>query len=220
MSAVKPPSRILNHLRYVLDKRRLKQRIVPLTVAVIGSTGFTGRHVTIELLRRGHTILGISRTASAIGWHDTPGDRYILCMGAVRQVLLAFKYATKATAIRSSFLIVIGGTGSLIMSRMGHCRFIARSAAHMMKEYREILMKGERENEQQCEQMKHEMTNMDGFVRPAYCPGKRTGEYDVHMQYSLPLPSDIAIRKRMKWKHWTATADQSDDRPVPSYPTI
>ncbi|KAK9329153.1 hypothetical protein V1520DRAFT_344193 [Lipomyces starkeyi] len=339
------PSRILHHLGGVLDKRRLKKGVVPLTVVVIGSTGFTGRHVTIELLNRGHTVVGIARTPTAIGKRDnykpikidilsgqtaelgsifSQADvvvKYVLIsvwtgrvqahtsssafgphfgtdisykfyMEAVRQVLLAFKLATRRRPFERPYLIVIGGTGSLIMPGTGgvnvvdydpfwldYVRSISRSAVHvayckeinrtfgeMMENYREILMKGERANEDQFEQMKRyeeAMTNMDhDFVRacctsylfydgnesfdwtfispPAmYCPGKRTGEYDVHMQDSLPLPaeegdvlpgisaSDMAIviadeaeRKGMKWKHWTATADQSDDRLVPTYPTI
>ncbi|KAK9355586.1 hypothetical protein V1523DRAFT_404594 [Lipomyces doorenjongii] len=321
------PSRILHHLGGVLDKRRLKKGVVLLTVVVIGSTGFTGRHVTIELLNRGHTVVGIARTPTAIGTHDnykptkidilsgqtaelesifSQADvvvnafgphfgtdiAYKFYMEAVRQVLLAFKLATRQRPFERPYLIVIGGTGSLIMPGTGgvnvvdydpfwldYVRSISRSVVHvayckeinptfgeMMEKYREILMKGERANEGQFEQMKRYeemMTNMDhDFVRacctsylfydgnelfdwtfispPAmYCPGKRTGEYDVHMQDSLPLPaeegdllpgisaSDMAIviadeaeRKGMKWKHWTATADQSDDRLVPTYPTI
>ncbi|KAK9483357.1 hypothetical protein V1527DRAFT_498489 [Lipomyces starkeyi] len=303
------PSRILHHLGGVLDKRRLKKGVVPLTVVVIGSTGFTGRHVTIELLHRGHTAIKIDilsgQTAelgsifsqadvvvNAFGPHFGTDISYKFYMEAVRQVLLAFKLATRRRPFERPYLIVIGGTGSLIMPGTGgvnvvdydpfwldYVRSISRSAVHvayckeinptfgeMLENYREILMKGERANEDQFEQMKRYeevMTNMDhDFVRacctsylfydgnesfdwtfispPAmYCPGKRTGEYDVHMQDSLPLPaeegdvlpgisaSDMAIviadeaeRKGMKWKHWTATADQSDDRLVPTYPTI
>lgn len=79
------------------------------------------------------------------------------------------------------------------------------------------------------------------FISPPamYGPGKRTGEYDVHLEHYLPLPEeegdilpgisapDLAIaladeaeRKGMKWTHWTVTGSQSDDSVVSMYPKI
>ncbi|KAK9475480.1 uncharacterized protein V1510DRAFT_409326 [Dipodascopsis tothii] len=79
------------------------------------------------------------------------------------------------------------------------------------------------------------------FISPPamYCPGKRTGSYIAHSSGFLPEPknaddllpgiaaSDLAIaiadeaetRERM-FLHWTATADQSDDSVVPTYPSL
>ncbi|KAK9461266.1 uncharacterized protein V1516DRAFT_675472 [Lipomyces oligophaga] len=73
-----------------------------------------------------------------------------------------------------------------------------------------------------------------------YCPGKRTGEYDVRLEDQLPLSTDdnddslpgisawdlaLAVadeaeRKGMKWIQWTVTGDQSDDSLAPTYPKI
>jgi putative NADH-flavin reductase len=44
-----------------------------LRVGVIGPAGFGGSYLTIELLNRGHTIIGISRNPAKIGKHE----RYI-----------------------------------------------------------------------------------------------------------------------------------------------
>ncbi|KXJ87812.1 hypothetical protein Micbo1qcDRAFT_178883 [Microdochium bolleyi] len=41
----------------------------PLTIGVVGSTGFTGSHVCVELLERGHTVVGISRHPEKLGSH-------------------------------------------------------------------------------------------------------------------------------------------------------
>lgn len=84
------------------------------------------------------------------------------------------------------------------------------------------------------------------YVSPSalYRPGKRTGRYEVTID-DLPLKglqkfsnpfegrlcgisaSDLAIaiadeveQQKLLWKHWTATADLSDDTPAPSYVTL
>lgn len=41
-----------------------------LTVAVIGPAGMTGSYTVVELLNRGHSVVGISRNPSAIGQHE------------------------------------------------------------------------------------------------------------------------------------------------------
>ncbi|KAF2009813.1 NAD(P)-binding protein [Aaosphaeria arxii CBS 175.79] len=45
----------------------------PLRVGVIGPTGFGGSYLCVELLNRGHVVIGISRNPEKIGKHD----RYI-----------------------------------------------------------------------------------------------------------------------------------------------
>jgi putative NADH-flavin reductase len=45
----------------------------PLRVAVIGPAGFGGSYLCVELLNRGHTVVGISRNPEKLGKHE----RYI-----------------------------------------------------------------------------------------------------------------------------------------------
>lgn len=39
-------------------------------VGVIGPTGFGGSYLTAELIRRGHTVVGISRSPQSFGAHE------------------------------------------------------------------------------------------------------------------------------------------------------
>ncbi|KAF2199965.1 hypothetical protein GQ43DRAFT_456788 [Delitschia confertaspora ATCC 74209] len=41
----------------------------PLRVGIIGPAGFSGSYLTVELLNRGHTVIGISRAPEKIGTH-------------------------------------------------------------------------------------------------------------------------------------------------------
>lgn len=45
----------------------------PLRVGVIGPAGFGGSYLCVELLNRGHTVIGISRNPQKLGKHE----RYI-----------------------------------------------------------------------------------------------------------------------------------------------
>ena len=45
----------------------------PLRVGVIGPAGFGGSYLSVELLNRGHTVIGISRNPQKLGKHE----RYI-----------------------------------------------------------------------------------------------------------------------------------------------
>jgi putative NADH-flavin reductase len=45
----------------------------PLRVGVIGPAGFGGSYLCVELLNRGHTVIGISRQPEKLGKHE----RYI-----------------------------------------------------------------------------------------------------------------------------------------------
>jgi putative NADH-flavin reductase len=45
----------------------------PLQVGIIGPTGFGGSYLTVELINRGHTVIGISRNPEKLGKHE----RYI-----------------------------------------------------------------------------------------------------------------------------------------------
>lgn len=41
----------------------------PLTIGVLGPSGMGGSHITVELLHRGHKVVGISRNPASIGSH-------------------------------------------------------------------------------------------------------------------------------------------------------
>lgn len=49
----------------------------PLTIGVIGPCGFTGSHVCLELLQRGHKVIGISRHPEQLGQHPNYSCRSI-----------------------------------------------------------------------------------------------------------------------------------------------
>lgn len=42
----------------------------PLRVGVIGPAGFGGSYLCVELLNRGHTVVGISRSPEKLGKHE------------------------------------------------------------------------------------------------------------------------------------------------------
>ncbi|OCL12643.1 NAD(P)-binding protein [Glonium stellatum] len=53
----------------------MAQNTKSLNVGVIGPAGFTGSHTCVELLRRGHHIVGISRNPEAVGTHPRYSPR-------------------------------------------------------------------------------------------------------------------------------------------------
>lgn len=46
-----------------------------LKVGVIGPAGFGGSYLCVELLNRGHTVIGISRTPEKLGSHERYSPR-------------------------------------------------------------------------------------------------------------------------------------------------
>lgn len=44
--------------------------MAPIKAGVIGVTGMTGSHVAVELLNRGHQVVGISRNPSKLGHYE------------------------------------------------------------------------------------------------------------------------------------------------------
>lgn len=42
----------------------------PLRIGVIGPTGYGGSHVCVELVDRGHHVVGVSRNPEKLGSHD------------------------------------------------------------------------------------------------------------------------------------------------------
>jgi uncharacterized protein YbjT (DUF2867 family) len=61
-------------------------------VAVVGATGYGGSHVCLELLNRGHNVIGISRNPAKIGTHESY-EPYPLDVGAasIEEIVEAFK---------------------------------------------------------------------------------------------------------------------------------
>lgn len=53
-----------------LTSRKFKDTMTPIKVGVIGVTGMTGSHVAVELLNRGHHVVGISRNPAKLGHHE------------------------------------------------------------------------------------------------------------------------------------------------------
>jgi putative NADH-flavin reductase len=69
-------------------------------VAVIGPSGFGGSAITIELIDRGHDVIGISRNPDKLGKHDkyTP---YVLDVGSASIAELVKAYANVDVVINT-----------------------------------------------------------------------------------------------------------------------
>ena len=64
----------------------------PLNVVVIGSTGYAGSHVCIELLARGYSVTGLTRNPEKLGSHPRYTPKSIdLEKTSVEDLLDAFK---------------------------------------------------------------------------------------------------------------------------------
>lgn len=63
-----------------------------LTVGVLGPSGMGGSHVTVELLSRGHTVVGISRNPGKIGRHALYEPRSVdLENASIEDIATTFK---------------------------------------------------------------------------------------------------------------------------------
>ncbi|CAI6331484.1 unnamed protein product [Periconia digitata] len=80
---------------------------MPLRVAVLGSTGFTGSYLTVELLHRGHTVIGLSRDPSKIGSHA----RYEPCSIDIAERSFTELREVLEDKVRCEVLIVAYGPG-------------------------------------------------------------------------------------------------------------
>ncbi|KAF2099880.1 NAD(P)-binding protein [Rhizodiscina lignyota] len=49
----------------------------PLTIGVLGPTGFGGSYLCVELLQRGHHVVGISRSPEKLGKHDNYSSKSV-----------------------------------------------------------------------------------------------------------------------------------------------
>jgi putative NADH-flavin reductase len=168
------------------------------TIAVIGSTGYVGGHITSEALRRGHQVIGVSRsqpTVSRVGVTVRRGD--ITDKPLLRE--LASEASTVVIAVHGvqdgeSFLAalvpsmldaassggarlgVVGGAASLLVTAGGP-RLIDTP------EFPEIFMVEARSHIAVLEALRSSTSDADWFyVSPpatfgAYAPGERTGRY-------------------------------------------
>lgn len=87
----------------------------PLRVGVIGPAGFSGSYLSVELLNRGHTVIGISRTPEKLGNHS----RYIprpVDIDNVSFVELA-KYFEGIDVLVSAYGPHTAGPGALLYSK-------------------------------------------------------------------------------------------------------
>ena len=91
----------------------------PLKVGVIGPAGFGGSYLCVELLNRGHTVIGISRNPEKLGKHE----RYIprpVDIDNVSFVELA-KYFEGIDALVSEYGPHTAGAGALLYSTYSTC---------------------------------------------------------------------------------------------------
>lgn len=109
-------------------------------VAVLGATGFSGSHVCIELLNRGHSVTGISRNPEKLGKHNNYHPvKLDVSNATIAEIVPVFKgfdalvngyngpnsymnfiettrkILLAAKAAKVGYFIMIGGTGSLEM---------------------------------------------------------------------------------------------------------
>ena len=63
-------------------------------IAVIGATGYVGQHIAAEALKRGHTVLGLSRTPST----ETP-DGVSIRTGSIEDTAAVERLATEASTL-------------------------------------------------------------------------------------------------------------------------
>ncbi len=65
--------------------------MAPLTIGVIGPAGFTGSYLCIELINRGHKVIGFSRSPEKLGTHPryTPHTLDINALG-IQELAKAF----------------------------------------------------------------------------------------------------------------------------------
>ena len=86
----------------------------PICVGIIGAAGFGGSYLSIELLNRGHTVIGISRNPGKLGKHE----RYIPRSVDIDKVTigeLANKFEDMDVLV-SEFGPHTGGAGALLYS--------------------------------------------------------------------------------------------------------
>ncbi|MDE3092624.1 MAG: NAD(P)H-binding protein [Acidobacteriota bacterium] len=168
------------------------------TIAVIGFTGFAGGHITEEALRRGHEVIGVSRTGSA-----DPRPGVSVRQGDIGDVALLATLAAEADTVvvavhgaangqpylaslvpalldavvaGDARLGVVGGASSLDVARGGPRLFDTPEFPEMFKVEAQAHIAV-------LEALRSSDAEADWFyVSPsatfgAYAPGERTGAY-------------------------------------------
>jgi putative NADH-flavin reductase len=87
----------------------------PLRVGVIGPAGFGGSYLCVELLKRGHTVIGISRKPEKLGSHERYSPRPV-DIGSVSFSELA-KYFEGIDVLVSEYSPHTGGADGLLYSK-------------------------------------------------------------------------------------------------------
>lgn len=89
----------------------------PLRVGVIGPAGFGGSYLSVELLNRGHTVIGISRNPEKLGSHE----RYIPRSVDIDSISFSelAKHFEGIDVLVSEYGPHTGGTDALVYSK--HC---------------------------------------------------------------------------------------------------
>lgn len=168
------------------------------TIAVIGSTGFAGGHITSEALRRGHQVIGVSRSApkeipsGATMRQGNINDEELLreLASQASTVVIAVHGAENgepflaalvpsildAVSSGGARLGIVGGASSLLVAPGGP-RLIDTP------EFPEMFKAEARAHIAVLEALKSSTSDADWFyVSPsatfgAYAPGERTGTY-------------------------------------------
>ncbi|EMD85194.1 hypothetical protein COCC4DRAFT_66498 [Bipolaris maydis ATCC 48331] len=84
----------------------------PLKVAVIGPAGFGGSYLSVELLNRGHTVIGISRNPAKLGKHERYIPRSVdIDTASIEEIAEKFK---DADALVCEFGPHTAGAGALL----------------------------------------------------------------------------------------------------------
>jgi uncharacterized protein len=80
----------------------------PTAIAVIGATGYVGRHVCVEALKRGHSVLGLSRTPAT----NTP-DGMTIRTGSIEDTAAVERLATETSTLIVAVPALLSGNPTL-----------------------------------------------------------------------------------------------------------
>ncbi|EEU33864.1 uncharacterized protein NECHADRAFT_82300 [Fusarium vanettenii 77-13-4] len=205
-------------------------------VGVTGVTGMTGSHVAVELLNRGHQVIGISRNPTKLGHHE----RY-----EPRAVDLDATPIEEIAKILESLDVVIAekdGRGT------AETRMITE-AVHGMFDLNGPIVEFHRGGRLTAMFFHGNASfNWTFMSTPAlYRPGKRTGSYEVCFDFmplkpakgnesgialfdgrmhgislsgmALAVAEEVESQKHL-WKHWCPYVPELDDTPGPVYVKI
>ena len=168
------------------------------TIAVIGVTGYAGGHIAAEALRRGHEVIGVSRTSPtnsqsglSVQSGDVTDETLIRSIVARASVLVIAVHSTvdntpflaqlvpsllEAAGTSGTRIGFVGGAGSLLVAPDGPRLVDTPEFPEMFKNEAEALA-------DVLETLRASNSTTDWFyLSPAagfgaYAPGERTGKY-------------------------------------------